>query len=109
MALQERRMHHLFMDMMRKKPCIGDRVRIMGFLGLFEVIQIRQNGLMVDLKHLNLPGPDYIEKEVLAKELIYLKPSQSAPRATLPSSRPFDGAGRAANSAVPNRAASGAR
>ena len=38
----------------RKKPGIGDRVQITGFLGEFEVVQIKQHGLVVDLKHLLL-------------------------------------------------------
>lgn len=30
---------------------------------------------MTDLKHLDLPGPEYIEREILSKELIYLRNS----------------------------------
>jgi hypothetical protein len=63
--------HHLNMDRNTRPPRIGDRVRISGFLGLFEIVQIRQEGLMTDLKHLGFSGPDYIEREILSKELIY--------------------------------------
>lgn len=55
-----------------KKPCIGDRVRLAGFLGEFEVVRVIHNGSMVDLKHLDLHGPDYIEQEVSAYDLTYL-------------------------------------
>ena len=65
------------MDTLTKTPCIGDRVRIMGFLGEFEIVQVRQDGLMTDLKHLGLPGDAYIETEVLSRELIYLDPPRS--------------------------------
>jgi hypothetical protein len=63
--------HHLNMDRNKRPPRIGDRVQISGFLGTFEVVQIRQEGLMTDLKHLGFSGPDYIEREILSKELIY--------------------------------------
>lgn len=92
------------MDITRKKPCIGDRVKIAGFLGAFEVVQVRQNGLMTDLKHLGLPGPDYIEREVLAKELIYLN-SPAAP-ANPSTSRPVDRPMRSATPEAPHRSAS---
>ena len=64
-------LHSLIMDRNTRPPRIGDRVRISGFLGLFEIVQIRQECLMTDLKHLGFPGPDYIEREILSKELIY--------------------------------------
>jgi hypothetical protein len=63
--------HYLTMDRNNRHPRIGDRVRISGFLGKFEIVQIRQDGLMTDLKHLGFSGPDYIEREILSKELIY--------------------------------------
>ncbi|MGA2651297.1 MAG: hypothetical protein ABSF28_12270 [Terracidiphilus sp.] len=63
--------HPLNMDRNRRRPRIGDRVRISGFLGQFEIVQIRQEGLMTDLKHLGFSGPDYIEREILSRELIY--------------------------------------
>ena len=59
------------MNTSTRPPRIGDRVRISGFLGTFEIVQIRQEGLMTDLKHLGFPGPDYIEREILSRELIY--------------------------------------
>jgi hypothetical protein len=60
------------MNTRRQTPRVGDRVRISGFIGAFEIVEIRQDGLMTDLKHLDLPGPEYIEREILSKELIYL-------------------------------------
>lgn len=64
-----------------KKPCIGDRVRLAGFLGEFEIVRVIHNGSMVDLKHLDLHGPDYIEQEVSAHDLTYLS-GASAQRPT---------------------------
>jgi hypothetical protein len=61
-----------------KKPCIGDRVRLAGFLGEFEIVRVVHNGSMVDLKHLDLHGPDYIEQEVSAHDLTYLNGSHSS-------------------------------
>lgn len=63
--------HPLNMDRHNRPPRIGDRVRISGFLGTYEIVQIRQEGLMTDLKHLGFSGPDYIEREILSRELIY--------------------------------------
>ena len=71
MVPQQFPVHSLIMDRNKRLPRIGDRVQISGFLGNFEVVQIRQEGLMTDLKHLGFPGPDYIEREILSKELIY--------------------------------------
>ena len=78
MALWESRLHHGSMNTRRQPPRIGDRVRISGFLGSFEIVEIRQDGLMADLKHLDLPGPEYIEREILSKELIYLGSTSSS-------------------------------
>ena len=61
-------------------PRIGDRVRIDGFLGTFEIVRVDRNGLMVDLKHLGRPGSDYIEKEILTRELNYV----DSPRPAVP-------------------------
>jgi len=55
-----------------RRPRIGDQVGIAGFLGKFEVIQVGLNGAMTDLKHLGSSGPDYIERDILSHELIYL-------------------------------------
>ncbi|MGA2218830.1 MAG: hypothetical protein ABSG51_12130 [Terracidiphilus sp.] len=55
-----------------KTPRIGDRVKVVGFLGTFEVIHVQPDGSMTDLKHLDTPGPDYIEREIFTRELIYL-------------------------------------
>lgn len=75
MAIRGESLHDLTMDNVRRMPCIGDRVRIAGFLGRFEIIRIGVDGTC-DLKHLDSPGPDYIEKQVLPRELVYLNPSQ---------------------------------
>jgi hypothetical protein len=66
--------------MKTKRTQIGDRVQIMGFTGTFEVVQLRQGGLVADLKHLGSPGPDYIEKEIFSCELIYPNPPHPPPR-----------------------------
>jgi hypothetical protein len=55
-----------------RRPRLGDQVGIAGFLGRFEVIQIGLNGAIIDLKHLGSCGPDYIERDILSHELIYL-------------------------------------
>ena len=65
-------LHDLGMDNSWQRPRKGDRVQINGFLGVFEVVQVGPNGATADLKHLGAPGPDYIEAEILAQELIYL-------------------------------------
>ena len=54
-----------------RRPRVGDLVRIDGFLGDFEIVRVERNGLMVDLRHLGRPGSDYIEKEILTRELRY--------------------------------------
>jgi hypothetical protein len=61
-----------YMDRVMKTPRIGDRVKVVGFLGTFEVIHVQPDGSMTDLKHLDTPGPDYIEREIFTRELIYL-------------------------------------
>ena len=60
-----------------RRPCIGDQVGIAGCLGRFEVIQVGFNGAMTDLKHLGVSGPDYIERDILSHELIYLNPQKA--------------------------------
>jgi hypothetical protein len=60
------------MNSKTRRPRIGDQVGIAGFLGRFEVIQVGLNGATTDLKHLGLSGPDYIERDILSHELIYL-------------------------------------
>jgi len=65
-----------------RTPRIGDQVRIDGFLGVFEIVRIERNGLMVDLKHLGRPGSDYIEKEILTRELKYLDSAHPVNSAT---------------------------
>ena len=60
------------MDNTRQRPRKGDRVQINGFLGVFEVVHVGPNGATADVKHLGLPGPDYIEVEILSQELIYI-------------------------------------
>jgi hypothetical protein len=71
-------------------PLVGDRVRIKGFLGVFEVVEVEMHGSMVDVKHLDdLPGPAYIEKEVLWHELVYLHAQQKTTLASLPAPWPL--------------------
>lgn len=74
-----------------RKPRIGDHVRIDGFLGVFEVVRIERNGMMVDLKHLGRPGSDYIEKEILTRELKYLDSPRPVSAATASGTRHVNG------------------
>jgi hypothetical protein len=80
MVVEDEWRHHLIMDRNKRFPRIGDRVQISGFLGTFEVVQIRQEGLMTDLKHLGFPEPAYIEREILSRELIYPEQLQASGR-----------------------------
>ena len=79
-----------------KKPRVGDRVRLTGFLGVFEVVRVRPDGSLVDLKHLDLHQTAYIEHEVSAHDLIYLR----GPQADDPCSRSASSLGQPAP--VPN-------
>lgn len=72
MALQKSGPHDVRMDSLKRIPRIGDQVRITGFSGRFEVVRVGKDGSMADLKHLDVPGPDYIERDILHHELIYL-------------------------------------
>jgi len=63
------------MNSIRRIPRKGDRVQILGFLGTFEVVLFKADGTC-DLRHLDSPGPDYIENQVFWRELVYLNPSQ---------------------------------
>jgi hypothetical protein len=63
-----------------RRPRLGDQVRIDGFLGVFEIVRVDRNGLMVDLKHVGRHGSDYIEKEILTRELTYV----DVPRTAVP-------------------------
>lgn len=85
-----------------RKPRIGDHVRIDGFLGVFEIVRIERNGMMVDLKHLGMPGPDYIEKEILTRELMYLDSPRPVSPAAVSATGQTNGAWSAL-SAVANR------
>jgi hypothetical protein len=71
------------MHSINRNHCIGDQVRITGFLGRFDVIELGLNGSMVHIKHLGLPGPDYFERYILAHELNYLNVQKLAPPANL--------------------------
>jgi hypothetical protein len=71
MALKDDRKHDVSMNNIAQRPRKGDRVQINGFLGVFEVVRVENNGSTADLKHLGVPGPDYIEKEILSHELVY--------------------------------------
>ncbi len=74
MDLRGSGLHHLKMDTSLKRPSVGARVRLSGFLGVFEIVRIAQDGSFVDLKHLDNGGPDYIEQEMSSRDLIYLNP-----------------------------------
>jgi hypothetical protein len=78
MAVTVHSLDDLSMNITRKYPSIGDRVQIDGFLGEFEVVQVRNDGMMADLRHLGSPGPDYLEKDILSRDLIYSRRSQHA-------------------------------
>jgi hypothetical protein len=71
-ARQKPALDDMRMNSKTRRPRIGDQVGIAGFLGRFEVVQVGLNGAMTDLKHLGVPGPDYIERDILSHELIYL-------------------------------------
>jgi hypothetical protein len=103
MALREWRLHYLSMETHARMPRVGDRVRIKGFLGVFEVVEVGPQGSMVDVKHLDLPGPAYIEKEVLWHELVYLHAQQKTTLASLPALWPVDGSRLASALGVPHR------
>ena len=70
-----------------RRPRIGDQVKIAGFLGRFEVVQVGLNGAMTDVKHLGSSGPDYIERDILSHELIYLNAPRLETSANLPGER----------------------
>jgi hypothetical protein len=81
MVLLDSRLHDLSMENARKRPLAEKRVQINCFLGVFEVIQIGQNGL-------DVPGPDYVETEIVSQELIYLEsPQFLTPSKRLPAQR----------------------
>lgn len=78
MAQRGHRRHHANMYTSLKKPRLGDRVRLTGFLGVFEVVRVRPDGSLVDLKHLDLHQTAYIEQEVSSHDLIYVRGPQPA-------------------------------
>lgn len=88
-----------------ENPRVGDRVRLTGFLGIFEVVRIFQNGSLVDLKHLDLHGTDYIEQEVSVHDILYVGPAQPKPAAQAPTSAPATVARRPSAQAAPQRSA----
>jgi hypothetical protein len=83
------------MDTVNRMPCKGDRVQVPGFLGVFEVIEVRENGSCADLKHLSLPCWDYTEEDMLSKKLTYLDPPQSVTPANAFAPQSVDGSERA--------------
>jgi len=100
MALREWPLDHRFMENHSRMPRVGDRVRIKGFLGVFEIVEVGLRGSMVDVKHLDSPGPAYIEREVLWHELEYPQAQQPAPVASSVAQRPAGVARRAGAQAV---------
>jgi hypothetical protein len=81
-------LHHANMYTSLKKPRLGDRVRLTGFLGVFEVVRVRPDGSLVDLKHLDLHQTDYIEQEVSSHDLIYVRGPQPSPALGRPAPTP---------------------
>jgi hypothetical protein len=69
-----------------RRPYKGDRVRIIGQTGLFQVVNVTKDGLFADLRRLQMPGPDYIEKEIPRVDLIYV----NATRAPIQQARALD-------------------
>jgi hypothetical protein len=97
MALMVRGLHHADMYTSLKRPRVGDRVRLTGFLGVFEVVRVRPDGSLVDLKHLDLHQTDYIEQEVSAHDLIYVR----GPEPASPVSRPAQSVDNARQTGIP--------
>jgi hypothetical protein len=64
------------MDTTRRVPREGDRIQIAGFLGVFEVVGVREGGTSADLKHLSMECWDYTEEDLLSKETVYMNPPQ---------------------------------
>jgi hypothetical protein len=77
-------LHDASMYTSLKRPRLGDRVRLTGFLGVFEVVRVRPDGSLVDLKHLDLHKTAYIEQEVSTHDLIYVRGPQSLDSAARP-------------------------
>lgn len=100
------RLHDSKMDTLLRRPSIGDRVRLTGFLGVFEVVRIVQDGSLVDLKHLDFTGPDYIEQEVCSQDLIYLSAQQLAFLASRIAPQHSDASRRASAPGVPRESTS---
>lgn len=84
MALREWVLQNPSMDTYASVPRVGDKVRIKGFLGVFEIVGVGLGGAVVDVKHLDLAGPAYIEREVLRHELEYLHAQQRASLVNMP-------------------------
>lgn len=106
MAQRGLRLHDFNMDTLLRRPSIGDRVRLTGFLGVFEVVRIVQDGSLVDLKHLDFTGPDYIEQEVCSQDLIYLSAQQLTILASRTALQPSDASRRASAPGVPRESTS---
>jgi hypothetical protein len=106
MAQRGSRLHDFNMDTLLRRPNIGDRVRLTGFLGVFEVVRIVQDASLVDLKHLDFTGPDYIEQEVCTQDLIYLNAQQLAILASRTAPQPSGDSRRASASGVPRESTS---
>jgi hypothetical protein len=108
MAFMVRRLHAVDMYTSLKKPRVGDRVRLTGFLGVFEVVRVRPDGSLVDLKHLDLHQTDYIEQEVSAHDLIYVRGPEPANSVVRPAPQSVDHARQAGIPAVYHRSNSSA-
>ena len=71
------------MSHVMRRPYKGDRVRIIGQTGVFQVVNVSKDGLFADLRRLEMPGPDYIEKEIPRVDLVYV----NAPRVPIQQTR----------------------
>lgn len=60
------------MQLANRKLSLGDRVRRNGFPGVLEVTRVFEDGSLVDIKHLDLCGPNFVEIAVPASDLTFL-------------------------------------
>jgi hypothetical protein len=63
-----------------RRPYKGDRVRILGQTGVFQVVNVSKDGLFADLRRLQVSGPDYFEKEIPRVVLIYVNAPRLQPQ-----------------------------
>jgi len=105
MALWISQTDHFSMYTSTKKPSVGDRVRRTGSHGVSQVIRVLSDGAFVDLKHLDLCGPNFIEMKVPASELTFLSASRPTVFPFVPEAIPGEAALPASPARVPRRSA----